>query len=231
VRDYVLRAYPDTLPWCVQVIHRGVEGREYPYGWKPEAAWQQAFLAQLPGAAGKLLLTLPGRITRLKGHEDFIEIVARLKRRGLPVHGLIVGGAAASKQRYLQKLRYRVRSADLEADISFTGQRDDLKNILAISNLVLSLSTQPESFGRTTLEALRLGVPTAGYDHGGVGEILRTIYPAGLLPLGNIDTAAQRIAALLQNPNPVPDEDFFPLRNMLSQTLDLYEQLARTPRR
>jgi glycosyltransferase involved in cell wall biosynthesis len=231
VRDYVLRAYPDTLPWCVQVIHRGVEGREYPYGWKPEAAWQQAFLAQFPGAAGKLLLTLPGRITRLKGHEDFIEIVARLKRRGLPVHGLIVGGAAASKQRYLQKLRYRVRSADLEADISFTGQRDDLKNILAISNLVLSLSTQPESFGRTTLEALRLGVPTAGYDHGGVGEILRTIYPAGLLPLGNIDTAAQRIAALLQNPNPVPDEDFFPLRNMLSQTLDLYEQLARTPRR
>ena len=231
VRDYILREYPDTLPWRIQVIHRGVDGNAYPHGWKPDPAWQQAFFTQFPHAAGKLLLTLPGRITRLKGHEDFIELVARMKRRGLPVHGLIVGGASASKQRYLQKLRYRVRSMGLEADISLTGQRDDLKNILAISNLVLSLSSQPESFGRTTLEALRLGVPTAGYDHGGVGEILRAIYPAGLLPLDRIDETCQCIAHLLQHPEPVPAGDFFPLQAMLDKTLALYEQLARTPRR
>ncbi|MHB1145468.1 MAG: glycosyltransferase [Thiobacillus sp.] len=231
VRDYILREYPDTPPWRIQVIHRGVDGQAYPHGWKPDPVWQQAFFAQFPRAAGRQLLTLPGRVTRLKGHEDFIELVARLKRRGLPVHGLIAGGASSSKQRYLHKLRYRVRSMGLAADISFTGQRDDLKNILAMSNLVLSLSTQPESFGRTTLEALRLGVPTAGYDHGGVGEILRTIYPEGLLTLGDIDTSTKRIATLLQQPSPVPDDDFYPLRNMLSQTLELYEQLARAPRR
>lgn len=231
IRDYILREYPDTLPWRIQVIHRGVDGSAYPHGWKPDPVWQQAFFTQFPQAAGKLLLTLPGRITRLKGHENFIELVARLKRRGLPVHGLIVGGASASKQRYLQKLRYRVRSTGLDADISFTGQRDDLKNILAISSLVLSLSTQPESFGRTTLEALRLGVPMAGYDHGGVGEILRVIYPAGLLPLDRIDETCQRLAHLLQHPEPVPAGDFFPLQTMLDKTLALYEQLARTPRR
>ena len=231
VRDYILREYPDTPPWRIEVIHRGVDGQIYPHGWKPDPAWQQIFFTQFPLAAGKQLLTLPGRITRLKGHEDFIELIARLKRRGLPVHGLIVGGASSSKQRYLQKLRYRIRSMGLQADISLTGQRDDLKNILAISNLVLSLSTQPESFGRTTLEALRLGVPTAGYDHGGVGEILRAIYPAGLLPLGQIDASCQRIDQLLQQPLPVPSGDFFPLRAMLDQTVALYEQLARTPRR
>lgn len=229
VRDYILREYPDTPADRIRVIHRGVDGQAYPYGWKPDPVWQQAFFAQFPQAADTLLLTLPGRITRLKGHEDFIELIARLKRRGLPVHGLIAGGATASKQRYLQKLRYRVRSMGMAADISFTGQRDDLKNILAISSLVLSLSTQPESFGRTTLEALRLGVPTAGYGHGGVGEILRTIYPAGLLPLGRIDDACQRIAQLLQQPEPVPDGEFFPLQAMLDQTLGLYQALARAP--
>jgi glycosyltransferase involved in cell wall biosynthesis len=231
VRDYILREYPDTPPWRIGVIHGGVDGLVYPHGWKPEPAWQQAFFAQFPQVVGKQLLSLPGRVTRIKGHEDFIEIVARLKRRGLPVHGLIAGGASASKQRYLQKLRYRVRSMGLEDDISFTGQRDDLKAILAMSNLVLSLSTQPESFGLTTLEALRLGVPTAGYDHGGVGEVLRVIYPAGLLPLGQIDASCQRIDQLLQKPLPVPSGDFFPLRAMLDQTVALYEQLARTPRR
>lgn len=230
-RDYILREYPDTVPWRIQVIHRGVDGREYPYGWKPDPVWQQAFFARFPQAAGKLLLTLPGRITRLKGHEDFIELVARLKRRGLPVHGLIVGGASSSKQRYLHKLRYRIRSMGMEADITLTGQRDDLKNILAISNLVLSLSTQPESFGRTTLEALRLGVPVAGYDHGGVDEILRTVFPDGLLPLGHIDDACQRITQLLLHPKAVPIGEFFPRQDMLDQTIALYEQLASAPRR
>jgi glycosyltransferase involved in cell wall biosynthesis len=231
VRDYILREYPATLPWRIQVIHRGVDGEAYPHGWKPDADWQQGFFAQFPQAAGKLLVTLPGRITRLKGHEHFIELIARLKRRGLPVHGLIVGGASASKQRYFQKLHYRIQSTELERDISLTGQRDDLKSILAISNLVLSLSSQPESFGRTTLEALRLGVPTAGFDHGGVGEILRAIYPAGLLPMDRLDEACQHVTQLLQNPELVPTGDFFPLQTMLDQTLTLYKQLARAPRR
>lgn len=231
VRDYILQHYPDILPWRVSVIHRGVDGWAYPYGWRPDPAWRERFFAQFPNAAGRPLLTLPGRVTRLKGHEDFVELVARLKRRGIPVHGLIVGGASPSKQRYLQKLRYRVRSMGLESDISFTGQRDDLKSILAVSDLVLSLSAHPESFGRTTLEALRLGIPTAGYDHGGVGEILRVVYPDGLLPLNGLDDTSQRVARLLQAPKPVPRGDFFPLQAMLDQTLALYERLVRAPRR
>lgn len=230
VRDYILAHYPDCPPERIHVIHRGVDGAAYPHGWKPDAAWRQAFFAEFPNAAGKTLVTLPGRITRLKGHEDFIELIARLKRQGLPVHGLIVGGASASKQRYLDSLHARVRTLGLEQDITFTGQRDDLKSILAISNLVLSLSTQPESFGRTTLEALRLGVPTAGYDHGGVGEILRTIYPAGLLPMNDPDAVQARIAELLQRPESVPAGDFYPLSKMLVKTLELYLLLASAHR-
>jgi len=231
VRDYILANYPDCPPEHIHVIHRGVDGAAYPHGWKPDAAWRQTFFTEFPNAAGKTLVTLPGRITRLKGHEDFIELIARLKRQqGLAVHGLIVGGASASKQRYLNALHARVRSLGLEQDISFTGQRDDLKSILAISNLVLSLSTQPESFGRTTLEALRLGVPTAGYDHGGVGEILRAVYPAGLLPMVDPDTAHVRIVDLLRQPLPVPAGDCYPLRDMLSKTLELYASIARAQR-
>lgn len=230
VRDYILNAWPDTLPWQIQVIPRGVDALAYPYGYQPNAAWAHDFYQTFPLASGKLLLTLPGRITRLKGHEDFIEIVKRLKKRGVPVYGLIAGGAASSKQRYLQKLRYRVRSMGLEHDIGFTGQRDDLKNILAISDLVLSLSTQPESFGRTTLESLRLGTPTAGYDHGGVGEVLRKVYPAGLLQRDQLGNTVIRIAELLQNPATVPSGDFYPLQSMLDKTLALYEALFREPR-
>ncbi len=226
MRDYIAENYPWVPPERIHVIHRGVDATEFPHGFKPDALWESAVVTEYPGAAGKLRLLLPGRITRLKGHEDFIEIIRRLKKRGLPVHGLIVGGAALSKHKYLQKLRYRVRALDLEGDVSFTGQRQDMKNVMAWSQLVLSLSGQPESFGRTTLEALSLGVPTAGYDHGGVGEILSRIYPHGLLPRGDVDAATQRIESLLNDTPPVPAGEFFPLRDMLDKTLALYTRLA-----
>jgi glycosyltransferase involved in cell wall biosynthesis len=225
-RDYILRNYPDTPPQKITVIHRGVERGDYPHGYRPAPQWTEAFFGDFPNARGKLILTLPGRITWVKGHEDFIEIVRRLKQSGLPVHGLIVGGASDAKQRYLRKLQAIIGAAGLGPDISFTGQRGDMKEILAISNLVLSPGRHPESFGRTTLESLYLGIPTAGYDHGGAGEILRRAYPQGLLPLADIAEATRIITSLLMNPPPVPAEDFFPLSRMLEETLHLYETLA-----
>lgn len=223
-KNWVAEHAPDALP-RVTVIPRGVDGAAYPYGWQPDAAWREAFFAAFPDARGKTLLTLPGRITRLKGHEGFFELIAALKARGLPVHGLVAGGAAAKKQAYLDELHVRVDALGLGADITFTGQRDDLKAVLAVSTLVLSLSSQPESFGRTTLEALRLGVPVAGLAHGGVGEILSAIYPAGKLPPDG-DLVAP-VAALLADLPRVPEGDFFPLSAMCDATLALYEALAR----
>lgn len=223
-KRWVAEQAPDALP-RVTVIPRGVDGAAWPYGWQPDAAWREAFFAAFPNARDKLLLTLPGRITRLKGHERFFELIAGLKAQGLPVHGLIVGGATKKKQAYLDELRAKVSALGLESDITFTGQRDDMKAVLAVSTLVFSLSSQPESFGRTTLEALRLGVPVAGLDHGGVGEILGAIYPAGKLPLEGDLT--EPVAALLADLPRVPDGGFFPLSAMCEATLALYESLAR----
>jgi glycosyltransferase involved in cell wall biosynthesis len=75
------------------------------------------------------------------------------------VHGLIGGGAEAKKQPYLAELRAKVSRVGLDQDITFTGQRGDLREILAVSDIVLSLFNQPESFGHTVLEALSMGVP------------------------------------------------------------------------
>lgn len=229
-RDYILHNYPRTPPGKVVIIHRGVERAEYPHGYLPAPDWTDRFFRDFPKARDKLILTLPGRITWVKGHEDFIEIVRRLKLAGLPVHGLIVGGAADSKQRYLRKLQGIIEAAGLDSDISFTGQRSDMKEILALSSLVLSPGSHPESFGRTVLESLYLGVPTAGYDQGGVGEILRRVYPQGLLPIQDMTETIRIVAGLLNSPPPVPKDDFFPLERMLHETLRLYETLANEVR-
>ena len=176
------------------------------------------------------MLTLPGRLSRLKGHEDFIELMTRLRARGWPVRGLIVGGVEPRRQRYANQLQQLVRTRGLTGVIQFTGHRSDMREIYAVSTLVLSLSTQPESFGRTVLEALSLGTPVVGYDHGGVGEILARLYPAGRTPVGDLDALTVRVSELLAAAPPAPPEPAFPQQRMLDETLALYEALYQAPR-
>jgi glycosyltransferase involved in cell wall biosynthesis len=225
VRDYILRNYPRVPAERIVVIARGIDPAEYPHGYRPSPEWLAAWQAQYPQLAGKKLLTLPGRITRLKGHEDFIELVARLKEQGEPVHGLIVGGASRNKRRYLDELRQKIRAAGLEPDITLTGQRADLREIMAVSDIVFSLSSQPESFGRTTLEALSMGVPVIGYNHGGVGEQLAAVLSEGAVPSGDITAATNITATWLDNLPKVSMVQPFTLEKMLTSTLDAYKAL------
>ncbi|MHB1245185.1 MAG: glycosyltransferase family 4 protein [Sulfuriferula sp.] len=222
IRDYILRNYPDTDPNRIQVIYRGVEATEFPYGYQPTPDWLAAWRALYPQLAGKRIITLPGRLTRLKGHEAFIELIDRLKQCGLPVHGLIVGGEDPKRLTYARELHQAVATHGLAADITFTGHRSDMREVFAASDIVLSLSSKPESFGRTVLEALRLGTPVVGYNHGGVGEILATAYPAGLTELGKMDALIERVTALLKQPVAVADQGAYPLTSMLDDTLAIY---------
>lgn len=225
-RDYLLKNYPQVDPQRIEVIPRGVDPTEFPYGYKPSNEWLAAWYAQFPQLQRKFVLTLPGRLTRLKGHDDFIDLIARLKRDGLPVHGLIVGGEDPKRKAYARALRARVIAEGLSDTITFTGQRDDMRDIYVASNLVLSLSSKPESFGRTVLEALSLGVPVVGYAHGGVGEILNTIFPSGAFTIGDLAAMAVRIRDWTPA-SPVIQTTLFTLRNMLDATMVLYAMLVR----
>jgi glycosyltransferase involved in cell wall biosynthesis len=230
VRDYVQRGYPELPAERMQVIPRGVDLAEFPYGYRPSPEWMAEWQRQYPQLYDVPVLTLPGRLSRLKGHEDFIELMARLRARGLPVYGLIVGGVEPRRQRYADQLQRLVQAKGLSEVVLFTGYRADMRDIYAVSTLVLSLSAQPESFGRTVLEALSLGTPVIGYDHGGVGEILRRVYPAGLTPLGDLERLMERVRALLTVSPPVPTQPVFSLQRMLDDTLALYAELRESPR-
>ncbi len=230
IHDYLCRYYPELPAERIQVIPRGVDPAEFPYGYQPSSAWLDAWRRQYPQLQNAPVLTLPGRLSRLKGHEDFIELITRLRKQGLPVYGLIVGGEQLGRQRYAARLRETVQTRGLGDVILLTGHRSDMREIYAASSMVLSLSRQPESFGRTALEALSLGTPVVGYDHGGIGEILTRLYPAGLTPFGDVAALTTKIAELLTAAPPVSPEPAFPLQRMLDETLALYEALLQSPR-
>lgn len=226
VKDYILANYPEVDPARIKVIHRGVDPSEFPFGYKPSPEWLARWYAQYPQLKDKFIITLPGRLTRLKGHEEFIELMARLKASGQSVHGLIVGGEDPRRRAYAEELRRVIAARGLDGTITFTGQRADMRDIYAASNLVLSLSTKPESFGRTVLEALSLGVPVIGYDHGGVGEILDTVFPNGAIALGDLTALAARIGDWRQTLPTIPMTHPYTLSNMLNATLGVYAAVS-----
>lgn len=227
VRRYILDNYPECPPEHIRLIPEGVDPAEFPYDYTPDAGWLARWRQEFPELQGKKVLALPGRLTRLKGHATFIELIGALTDHP-EVQGLIVGGAEAKKAAYAEELKAAVAAAGLAGRISFTGHRSDMREVLSQCDLVYSLSTQPETFGRTVLEALRLGRPVLGWEVGGVGDILTRCYPQGRVPPGDraaLLVATRRWLAAPDRPSPSPH---FLLSAMTDETLALYASLAGT---
>lgn len=229
VQDYILKNYPKTNSRKLRVIHRGVDELLYPAGYVPPNEWLDKWKAANPEIESRIPLLLPGRLTRWKGQEDFIQMIARLVALGMPVQGLIVGGPHPKKMAFLDELKALATNLGIRERISFLGHRNDLKEIMAVSAIVYSMSLDPEAFGRVSLEALALGKPVIGYDHGGVAEQLRAIFPQGLIQVGDINRAIDLTREILDS-RPLPSSiEEFSLARMLHSTFDVYQTLLNQP--
>lgn len=231
IREYISMNYPRTPLENVEVVYRGIDPVMYPHGYQPPADWLGKFQKEHPQLGGKRVFLLPGRITRLKGHGDFFDLLVSLKNEGCDVHGLVVGDTQQGKSAYMDELKNLVLEKGLADDVTFTGHRSDVREIMAVSDVVCALSQQPESFGRTVIEALAIGKPVLGYDCGGVGELLGEIFPKGRVPLGDTKRLFQTAKSILQSEEkPHVSEGSFTLEAMCRTTLELYKSLLKSPR-
>lgn len=227
INDYININYNDVPQEKITVIHRGVDAGEFPYGYKPNNDWQDNWNEIYNDLKDKFILTLPARITRWKGQEDFLKIIHELKKAGIPVHGLIAGAPHLKRISFFNELKEQVKALGLKNDIHFIGQRDDMKEVMSISNIVLSLAKEPEAFGRTALEALRLGIPVIAYDHGGASEVLNALFSNGLIKPNDIESAVEKIKVLYKTKPIINISTSFTRQSMVKKTIELYEQSAK----
>lgn len=230
VRRHIADAYPRADLSRVVVIPRGVDCAEFPYGHRPSAEWTDSMHREFPAIRGRFLVLLPGRVTRLKGHADAVRAVAFAESCGVDAHLLIVGGVDAKKERLRREVERVADREGMRERVTFTGQRADIREWMSACDVTLACSTQPESFGRTALEAVTLGRPVIGYDHGGVGEVLGKVFPVGLVAPGDWRAMGERIAAFATAPPRVERTDEFTLRAMQDRTLAIYEVIDKASR-
>lgn len=228
IRDYITGNFPNTDRNRIITIPRGIDPIRYNNQFTPEESWLHNWYEQYPLLENKFVLTLPGRITRIKGHEVFIKIIDQLIKKGLNVHGLIVGGHHPSKEKYFNYINGLCKSLGLSRNITFTGHRSDLREIMSISDIVFSLTRNPpEAFGMTTLEALCLGTPVIAYNLGGAGEVLQTLFPDGLVEPENTNDIIMRVEKYYDRKPVISGNNPYVLEKMLDRTIECYEELHR----
>ena len=225
VRQYLQQHYPQAARRDLRVIPRGFDPLLFSPR-KADPAWRAKLDVEFPELAGRQLLLMPGRGTRLKGHDIALRLCAKLAEGDDNVGLLLAGVDQATRQPYLDELKALSRQLGIEDRVAFSVSRDDLPDAYAASDLVLQLSTKPEAFGRTALEALAMQRPVVGFAHGGVGDLLAALYPAGTVPVGDEQALLVKARKLLQAPTPVAAFEGYRVADMQQATLALYAELV-----
>jgi glycosyltransferase involved in cell wall biosynthesis len=152
------------------------------------------------------LIGVVGRVTRLKGIEDFLRAAVKIAPRFPTAHFLIVGDGFTMKGRtvekddtYRKELTHFAAQLGLQDRVIFTGFRPDVERVLP--ELTVSvLPSLSEGLSNTLLESMAAGVPVVATRVGGSSEVVWDGGNGLLVPPGDPDSLADAVGRLLDAP-------------------------------
>ena len=225
VHKYILDNYP-VDPEKITRIYRGLDSASF----NPQACneeWKQALFDQYPALKGKKIILMPGRLSRWKGQEAFLRMMADLVQLEPNCHGVILGAAEQNKQHYQDELTSLRDSLGLSNDVTFVGHRSDIQAFYALAAITCHMSSKPEPFGRTVPEALACGCAVVAYDRGGASESLQKGFPQGLAKPDDIPAFAQKISQLMHQTANISLPKEFYLEHQANETINVYNTLLK----
>ena len=137
-------------------------------------------------------------ISPRKQVDHFVRLVARLRQRGVRVHGFIAGSAHFPQdQRVVQQLHRLAATLGITPYLTFLGYVEPAEPLYHAWDLCVSTS-QYETFGMTVLESMACGCPVVTYPGGSVAEIVGDA--ASVVPDGDEDALYEECLRLAQSP-------------------------------
>ena len=124
-----------------------------------------------------------------------IEAAARVTDKCPDCHFLLVGDDRGIRK----NLEIRVKELSIDKNIVFLGQRNDIPDLLAASDISV-LSSHEEGFSNVILESMAAGLPVVATCVGGNPEVIVHGENGWLVPPKNPQKLALKILDLLQNP-------------------------------
>ena len=186
----------------------------------------------------KIILLLPARLTRWKGHEVVIKAIGLLKKEEFFKNIIcLFAGNQKGSERYIQNLKETIASLSLDDKIKLIGQVENMPLAYQASNIILSPSIQPEPFGRIPIEAQASGKIIISSNSGAVKETIKSGQDSTGFKVkpNNSEELAHQIKLVIK----MKDEDLqeikkrailnvknnFSLETMCKKTLEVYNRL------
>lgn len=226
----------------ITVIHGGIDLVAFdPTAVSPERI--RALRSAWSVAEGRRIVLLAGRLTGWKGQEVLIDAAARLVAAGHHDVDFVLAGDAQGRETYRQSLIDRILRQGLGVQVRLVGHCSDMPAALALADVAVVPSTEPEAFGLSAVEAQAMGTPVVASDLGATPEtVLAPPEVAGsertgwrVVPGDPDALAAGLAAALALSAEEAADlaararghvEARFSLAAMTESTLAVYARLA-----
>lgn len=222
----------------ITVIHRGSDLK----GLAPEnvsALRRQALKDTWGVPAGRPIVLNMARLTNWKGQKVVIEAMALLKAQGTTAPIAILAGDPQGRDGYVAELKQLIADLSLQDQVRLVGHCADVPAAMALADVSVVASIEPEAFGRAAVESQAARVPVIVSNLGAVPETV--LAPPDALekertgwrvPPGDANALANAIKTALQQS---PEERLamtgrglehasrnFTVETMCAKTLEVY---------
>lgn len=231
IKDHIYENY--RAKGEVKLIFRGVDENVF----DPEQV-SQARIHNLKDKwqirNGAPVIMLPGRLSRLKGQEVFIRCLKKIQHEDFQA---VLVGDIAENPGFVNDLNSLIAKLKLENRVRLVGHCDDMPAGLSLADIVLSASsTEPEAFGRTTVEAMAMAKPVIATAHGGSLETVVDGETGWLVRPADPEDMARKIDEALSDKEKLKRfglagqkrvREKFTTHSMCSQTVEYYKKLLK----
>lgn len=171
------------------------------------------------------VLAIIGRLVPQKGHKYLFEALSQLNG-SYKIKLLVVGAGPIEKD-----LRSTVCGLQLQGKVIFTGLREDVKDILSITNVLVMPSTR-EGLPMVALEAMAQGVPVIATKVGGVPDLVSDNETGILVESNNHFALKEALSKIIEDEGLTQRlgenakksvQEKFSIEGMLNKTQTLYE--------
>ncbi|MBR6231933.1 MAG: glycosyltransferase family 4 protein [Alphaproteobacteria bacterium] len=214
----------------IVVIPRGADTKLF----DPERVGQdkiQAFLTQYDIPVDKPIISLVGRLSRIKGQSVMLDAFQYMKHSEVTL--LLVGGNP--KGEYEKELQTELAKLPEDTTVKiFAVPGKEMPVVYAASDIFVQPTLVPESFGRSIAEAGAMKRVVVASAHGGACELIENGVTGFLVPTGDAKALAEMVDKVLDMPQKERDQigeracanirENFTIQKMCEKTLALYQK-------
>lgn len=147
----------------------------------------------------QIVIGFVGRFSPGKGHEEFLEAGSILRKVYPDVRFSVVGEASHGEERYEQKIRTLCSVLGLDGEVTFTGFRRDIPDVMAAFDIFV-FPSHAESFGVVLIEAMAMERPVVSTNCDGVLDIVVDETTGLYVDPRNAKQLAAAIGRLIRHP-------------------------------